>query len=257
MSKIQLPNNPQFQAALYNISPLAGSRVDHFVIHDSKGDSAVLEWSATAEGVWKVKPNPLGVTTNSPSLEEQYAYYYEWKSNTSASFGPTAAIMTPGFCGVGFNITNSSNANCNSMGRFTAMATLKASLYNPLNGAGTPPSPQSPLSNPDPAYPAYLQAIDIINWVAQYQWPNISGAFIGPLEMTVFQILRDHTLNIKTPASLQWNKINIKRVFNNLVSSKRKGVIALPLGSVCPPSKDWSVDRSKLKICGLCHDPWR
>ena len=55
----------------------------------------------------------------------QVAYANEFQEQQSTEFGVNGLIMTPGFCGVGWNITTDTNNNCNSMGRFTVLTMLK------------------------------------------------------------------------------------------------------------------------------------
>ena len=58
-------------------------------------------------------------------------YADEFQEQQITQFGVNGLVMTPGFCGVGWNITGWENNNCNSMSRFTVLTMLKVSLALP------------------------------------------------------------------------------------------------------------------------------
>lgn len=55
----------------------------------------------------------------------QVQYSDQFQQQQSTQFGVSGLVMTPGFCGVGWDITTDTNNNCNSMGRFTVLSMLK------------------------------------------------------------------------------------------------------------------------------------
>jgi penicillin V acylase-like amidase (Ntn superfamily) len=74
--KFRIVNNPQVYQATLELSPIAATRLDHCVIHDTTGASAVLEFATTADGsfTFAVTRNPNGIATNSPDIATQLQY---------------------------------------------------------------------------------------------------------------------------------------------------------------------------------------
>lgn len=71
-AKFRVVNNPSAYEALYRLSSIAATRVDHFVLHDASGGNAVIEFSIDANGdyVWDAIDTD-GVVTNSPGYAIQ------------------------------------------------------------------------------------------------------------------------------------------------------------------------------------------
>ena len=68
--KFRVVNNPAVYAVLDQLSPIAATRINHHVLHDVSGASAVIEFSLAENGyyVWNVI-DTAGVVTNSPGYD--------------------------------------------------------------------------------------------------------------------------------------------------------------------------------------------
>lgn len=100
-AKFSLVSNPAVYDALFGMSPIAATRIDHYPIHDVTGASAVIEFSLDADGqfTFTVIDNPEGIVTNSPGLAVQRQYAEQFQQQQLTQFGKlNGLVMTPGAC---------------------------------------------------------------------------------------------------------------------------------------------------------------